>query len=134
MTGIVLVVGVLVTFFMVKDTKLDKNYVKNEKGEIKRQKIKIEHDEEPKDDGSDIDLHIPEVVDGTLDFVKGLSLNCWDRTKLLLKQTWGALNGDIMTQFILYLSFVNHLMTAKIGTIVYLWLTKWSVKSGQPLI
>ena len=39
-----------------------------------------------------------------------------------------------MTQFILYLVFVNALMTAKIGTIVYLWLTKWSVKSGEELV
>ena len=26
------------------------------------------------------------------------------------------------------------MMTAKIGTIVYLWLTKWSVKSNEEII
>ena len=36
MTGAVLVLGLLVTFVMVKDTKVDRNYIKNEKGELER--------------------------------------------------------------------------------------------------
>ena len=36
MTGAVLVLGLLVTFIMVKDTKVDRNYIKNEKGELER--------------------------------------------------------------------------------------------------
>lgn len=49
MTGIVLVCGILVTVFMVKDAKLDKNYVKNDKGEVMRIKVKVAKDEEPND-------------------------------------------------------------------------------------
>lgn len=49
MTGVVLVGGLLVTVFMVKDAKLDKNYVKNDKGEVKRVRVKVAKDEEPND-------------------------------------------------------------------------------------
>ena len=85
MTGAVLVLGLLVTFIMVKDTKVDRNYIKNEKGELERRQVKVAEDEEPNDDGSDVDLGIPEVVDGTVGFVKGLTLSCWGKTKLLVR-------------------------------------------------
>lgn len=36
-----------------------------------------------------------------------------------------------MTKFILYITFVNAMMKAKIGTIVYLWMTKWSIPADS---
>ena len=36
-----------------------------------------------------------------------------------------------MTKFILYITFVNSMMKAKIGTIVYLWMVKWSIPADS---
>ena len=82
MTGVVLIFGLLITIFMVKDVKPKRDYVKDETtGEVKRHVTKIKEDEDPNDTGSDIDLYIPE----TLNFFKGVGLTCWDKTKLLFK-------------------------------------------------
>ena len=81
MTGVVLVAGLLITIFMVKDVKPKRDYVKDEKtGEVKRHPTKVKEDEDPNDTGSDIDLYIPE----TFQFFKGVTLTCWGKTKLLV--------------------------------------------------
>ena len=41
MTGLVLVIGLLVTCFMVKETKVSRNYVKSEDGKVTRRKVKV---------------------------------------------------------------------------------------------
>ena len=79
--------------------------------------------EDPEDTGSDLDLMIPEVYG----FFRGATLSWWGKTKIILQQTWKALFGDAMTQFILYSTFVNALLKAKLGTMVYLWYTSWSI-------
>ena len=82
MTGVVLVGGLLITIFMVKDKKPKRDYVKDEQtGEVKRHATKVAEDEDPNDTGSDIDLYIPETVA----FFKGVTLNCWGKTKLLVQ-------------------------------------------------
>lgn len=126
MTGVVLVAGLLITIFMVKDKKPKRDYVKDEQtGEVMRHATKVAEDEDPNDTGSDIDLYIPETVA----FFKGVSLNCWGKTKLLVQQTYRAIRSDLMTQFILYGFFVNAMMQAKVSTIIYIWLQKWVVNS-----
>ena len=94
MTGVVFAGGLLITIFMVKDKPPKRDYVQDEKtGEVKRHKVKVEADEDPNDTGSDIDLYIPE----TAAFFKGVTLSCWGKTKLLIKQTWNAIRSDLMT-------------------------------------
>ena len=94
MTGFVLIAGLLITIFMVKDKKPKRDYVKDEKtGEVVRHKTKVGKDEDPNDTGSDIDLYIPETVQ----FFKGLKLSCWGKTKLLIKQSYDAVKSDLMT-------------------------------------
>ena len=83
--------------------------------------------EDPEDSGSDIDLFIPEVYG----FFRGATLSFWDKSVLIVKQTWKSIHSDLMTQFILLATFVNSLMKAKLGTIVYLWFTKWSIPADQ---
>lgn len=95
MTGFVLVAGLIITIFMVKDKKPKREYIADKAtGEVKRLKTKIAKDEDPNDSGSDIDIpFIPE----TADFFKGVGLSCWGKTKLILKQTYAALSTDLMT-------------------------------------
>lgn len=83
MTGVVLVAGLLITIFMVKDKPPKRDYVKDTAtGEVKPHKTKVAKDEDPNDDGSDIDIpFIPE----TAQFFKGVTLTCWDKTKLIVK-------------------------------------------------
>ena len=109
MTGAVLVIGLIVTCFLVKEKKVSRNYVKTEDGKITRRKAKIEEDEDQDDSGDDIFDKLNPIPE-TADFIKGISLNCWGKTKLLFKQTWSAIFGDVMTQFILYAFFVNAFM------------------------
>ena len=46
MTGAVLVIGLIVTCFLVKEKKVSRNYVKTEDGKVTRRKAKIEEDED----------------------------------------------------------------------------------------
>ena len=128
MTGLVLVIGLLVTCCMVKEKKVTRNYVKTEDGKVTRRKAKIDEDEDPDDSGDDVFDKLNPLPE-TADFIKGVSLNCWGKTKLLYNQTYNAIFGDVMTQFILYAFFVNAFMQAKVFTIVYLWLTSWSISA-----
>ena len=56
MTGLVLVCGLLVTVFMVKEQKVHRHYVKTESGQLERRKPRIAKDEDPEDSGSDVDM------------------------------------------------------------------------------
>ena len=97
MTGLVLVVGILITIFMVKETKIERNYVKTKDGELVRQKTMIAEDEDPDDSGDDIIEKIVAPVPETVEFIKGVTLSLWDQTKLLYRSTVNALKGDRMT-------------------------------------
>jgi len=82
MTGVVLVGGLLITIFLVKDKPPKRDYIKDDKtGEVKRHKVKVAEDEDPNDTGSDIDFYIPE----TAAFIKGVTMTCWDKTKMIVK-------------------------------------------------
>lgn len=49
----------------------------------------------------------------------------------MAQQTGTALSGDWTTIFALYASFVNQMMRAKVGIIVYIWASSWAVAEDQ---
>ena len=71
-----------------------------------RHKDKIALDEDPNEQ-SDEESYKHVIVPATYKFVRGVTLSCWDKTKLLFKQTIASIRGDLMTQFVLYATFVN---------------------------
>ena len=107
MTGVVFVLGLLITCFLVKEKKVQRNYiVSDDKKKVVRHKDKIALDEDP-NENSDEESYTHVIVPATYKFVRGVTLSCWDKTKLLFKQTTASIKGDLMTQFILYATFVN---------------------------
>ena len=107
MTGVVFVLGLLITCFLVKEKKVQRNYiVSDDNKKVVRHKDKIALDEDP-NENSDEESYTHVIVPATYKFVRGVTLSCWDKTKLLFKQTTASIKGDLMTQFILYATFVN---------------------------
>ncbi len=129
MGAIVLVFGLLVSCLFVKNKKVKRNYVKDDKNKVKRIKVSTSIDEIPEDSGEyEIDNPLPEAYE----FIKGYGLTLKGKTKLLFKQTWNALtSGDVMLYFILYGVFVNAMLAFKATSIIYLWTTKWIVKTEE---
>lgn len=128
MSGIVLFFGLLINCVLVKDLPVTRDYIKDDKGKIVRQKAKVAIDEDPEDSGNFAEEILPEGYE----LVKGVGQSLVVKTKLLFKSTWGALtSGDMMLYYVLYGQFVNSMLAAKAGTIIYLWTTKWIVKTEE---
>ena len=134
MTGIVFVLGIIITCFMVKEKKVQRNYImSDDKKKVVRHKDKIALDEDP-NENSDEESYTHVIVPATYKFVRGVTLSCWDKTKLLFKQTIDSIRGDLMTQFVLYATFVNQMFKSKIYTFTYLWLVGWAIDSEDQKI
>ena len=117
MTALVLVLGLFVSCFLVKDRKIPRNYVKNEEGEVVRHPQKLQVDDDENDTGSDVDIGLPE---GTL-VIKAKKKNAWENYKLIWSQKIKAVKGDRMYWLVFVGTFVNDMCRAKFAMITMIW-------------
>ena len=117
MIALVTVLGLFTSIFLVKDRKVPRNYVADEKGDLRRHPQKLQVDDDENDTGSDVDLGIP---DGCM-VVKAKKKNHWENYKLLWTQKRLAIAGDSMYWLIFYATFVNRMCRDKFAMICMIW-------------
>lgn len=114
--GGVLVVGLLVSVFMVKDKKVRRKYSKKVDGSWFLNKKKIEYDEDENDtSGEEEDLD--GVGEGAM-LLKAEKMAKCERSKLVWKQVGLAVKNDRLNWLVFYASFVNQMMKEELGTII----------------
>lgn len=124
LTGGVFVVGLILICIMVKDLSIWRNYVRDKDGNITRHRGQVHDSNEPADRGC-------EVPPGA-EFIKGASLSACGKIKMVVRQTMGVLCcGDFMLWLALCATFVNQMMAAKAGCLIFLWTVQWVIPDGQ---
>ena len=87
-SGGILVVGLFVSIFMVKNRKVKRNYVKDSQGVVRRHAQKLEKDDRDSDTGSDIDMG---VQDTSL-LLKARKMATCEYFIVIVKQTYLAIS------------------------------------------